>query len=220
MIVLAVIILILAALLLLSVGVDASYNEDGFILKVKIGPFRINLVPGKEKKEEKEKKPGKKGKKKADKSAAASKKKKAKLKLKLDDIKTILGIALNALGRFRRSISVDFLKLHILVGGGDPYSAVMNYGYINAAIGGAIPLLHRVFKVKKEDIGTAMDFDGDKLKVDGQAVLSVRIWEILLIVLCAGFGFIKWFISYKRRNKSAAETTKKITEETSAEKGN
>ncbi|MBR5489896.1 MAG: DUF2953 domain-containing protein, partial [Oscillospiraceae bacterium] len=206
--------------LLLSVGVDAAYNEDTFFLKVKIGPFRINLVPGKEKGEEKKEKPKKKEKKKVDKTAKTSQKKKAKLKLKFDDIKTILRIALDALGRFRRSISVDFLKLHILVGGGDPYSAVMNYGYINSAIGGVIPLLHRVFKVKKEDIGTDMDFDGDKLKVDGQAVLSVRIWEILLIVFCAGYAFIKWFISYKRRNKPAKETNKEITEDTSAEKGN
>ena len=115
---------------------------------------------------------------------------------------------------------MDSLVLHVLVGSPDPYDTVMKYGYINAAIGGAIPLLHRVLKIKKEDIATAVDFDGDKLQIEGGIVLSIRIWEILLIVLCAAIAFIKWFIPYKRRNKSARETNTKITEDSSAEKGN
>lgn len=116
--------------------------------------------------------------------------------------------------------------LHFLAAGPDPYSAVMNYGYFNAAIGGLRPLLHRAFRIKDEDFASAIDFEADKLKIDGRIVLTVRIGEILFLVLCAAFGFLKWFLSHKHRTKAQAKETEvtanneKITENSSAEKGN
>ncbi len=233
MIALGIIILILLLIFLLPVGVDAAYIDSVFTLKAKLGPFNIGIVPGKEKAaEEKEKKPKKEKKKKkaVDAKTEPSKKTKKKLKLSFDDVITIIRIALRALGRFRRSISVDKLMLHILTAGPDPYSTVMNYGYFNAAVGALRPLLHKAFRIKDEDYASAIDFEGDKLKVDGRIVLTVRIGEILLLVLCAVFALIRWFLGVRRRNKALAKaqakeldiktTNGKITENSSAEKGN
>ena len=223
MIALGIIILILIIILLLPVGADAAYIDSAFSLKAKLGPIKIGLIPGKEKPEEKEKKtskPGKnKKKKKTDAGASdAGKKDKPKLKLSFDDVMTIIRIALNALGRFRRSIKVDKLTVHLVTAGPDPYSAVMSYGYFNAAIGALRPLLHRVFKIRNEDYASAVDFEADRLKIEARIVLTVRIGEILLLVLCAAFAFLKWFLSYRRRNKRC--NNEKITENSSAEKGN
>ncbi len=228
MIALGIILLLIILLLILPVGADAAYTGGELALKVKIGPFRLGILPAK-KKAEGEKKPKKKPKvKKAKKAEAAAEGKankksaKPKQKLTFDDIMGIVRLGLEALGRFRRSISVDLLKLHITAAGSDPYSAVMNYGYINAAIGALLPLLHKVFKFKKEDYDSRIDFEAEKLGIDAHLVMSVRIGEILLIVICAAFGFLKWLLRRKRRAKAeakAAAAKEKITENSSAEKG-
>ena len=59
MIVLGIIILILIIILLLPVGADAAYIAGAFSLRVKAGPFRFGIVPGKNKGEKKAKKPKK-----------------------------------------------------------------------------------------------------------------------------------------------------------------
>ncbi len=235
MLVIGIIVVILVLILILPVGADAAYADNMFSLSIKAGPFRIGILPSKHKDgDKKAKKPAKakktkKTKKDENSGSDAQDKgaKKPKMKLRFDDIMGIVRIGLSALGRFRRSISIDLLKLHLVTAGPDPYSAVMSYGYINAAVGAALPLLHKAFKVKKEDYASDVDFESDKLKIDLRAVLSVRIWEILLIVLCAAFGFVKWMLRRKRRLKAEAKAkaqaqadkTKK-TEESSAEKGN
>ena len=230
MIALGIIILIIVIILLFPVGVDAAYADSAFALKAKLGPFRLNIIPGKKsgedkKKESAAKKPRKEKKKPS--AKAESGKKKGKLKLKLEDVLSIVRIGLNALGRFRRSIRIDLLKFHFSSGGTDPYSTVMNYGYLNSALGALRPLLHRAFRMGKEDYASAVDFESDKLSFDARLVLSIRIGQILLIALCAAFAFLKWYLALRRKNKAAAKAAaaqnaenEKITENSSAEKGN
>ena len=225
MIALGIIILILILLLILPVGADAAYVDGSFTLKVKAGPLRISILPSKAKESgEKKAKKQKKTKKTTSEGGKGEEKKakKPKQKLSFEDIKGIIRLGLEALGRFRRSISVDELMLHLVTAGPDPYSAVMNYGYFNAAIGALLPAIHKVFKIRKEDYTSQIDFEAEKMKIDARIVLSVRIGEILLIVLCAAFGFLKWILKRRRRAKAeakAAAAKEKITENSSAEKG-
>jgi len=225
LIALGIIVLILLIVLLLPVGADAGYIGGVLSLKVKAGPFSIGILPSKKtkdgrKKEKKPKKPKKEKKKTAAEDVKDKKSKKQKQKLSFEDIMGIVRLALKTLGRFRRSLSVDRLMIHVVASGSDPYAAVMNYGYVNAAIGALLPLIHRCFKVKTEDYDSGIDFEAEKLKIDAQIVLSLRIGEILLIVLCAAWGFLRWMRGRKRRAKAEkAKNTEKITEDTSAEKG-
>ena len=227
MLALGIIVILLILLLILPVGADAAYADNVFSLAVKAGLFRIGILPPKAGGDrEKKKKPvkdkkSKKQKKESDGTQTKSAKK-PKMKLSFDDIMGIVRIALSALGRFRRSISIDMLKLHLVTAGPDPYTAVMNHGYFNAAVGAVLPLLHRAFKVKHEDYASSIDFESDKLRIDARAVLSVRIWEILLIVFCAAFAFLKWLLRRKRRLRAetaAQDNNKEKTEVSSAEKG-
>ena len=138
MIALGIIILILILLLILPVGADAAYVDGSFTLKVKAGPLRISILPSKAKESgEKKAKKQKKTKKTTSEGGKDEEKKakKPKQKLSFEDIKGIIRLGLEALGRFRRSISVDELMLHLVTAGPDPYSAVMNYGYFNACFG-------------------------------------------------------------------------------------
>lgn len=196
---LIIILAIIILLLLLPVGVDAAFAEGVLSLKVKAGPVKVRILPAKPKKhgEKPEEKKPKKPKRKKEKPA------KPKRKLTFEDIKGIARLALRALSRLRRMLSIDVLMLHLRVGGDDPYETVVRYGTINAALGAGLPYLHRAFKIRKQDIQTAIDFAGDKTSADARFEGSYRIWEILLIAVCAGASFIVWTL--RRRKRARAE---------------
>lgn len=217
MIALAIILAVLVLILILPVGADVSYIGNVFSLAVKAGPVKIGILPKKKKDEaEQADKPKKEKKKKAkveETEGEAEKEAKPKQKLNFEDIMGIVRLALDALGRFRRSLSIDVLMLHLTTAGPDPYSAVMNYGYFNAAIGALLPSLHRAFKVKKEDIASQIDFEAEKLKIDARLQLTIRIGEILLIALCAGFALLKWILRRRKRAKAEAKAAAKAEKE-------
>ncbi len=225
LIALGIIIVILILILLLRVGADASYADGLFSLAIKIGPFSKKLLPAPEKPEGEEKKPKKEKKKKKAPAADKEEKKKksGKKKFTLRDILGIIKIGLKALGNFWRKISIDHLKLHFVFGGGDPYDTVMGFGYFNAAVGALLPLLHKAFNIKDEDYDSKIDFECDKIKIDARVCATIRIGEILIVALCALYAAIRWYLPIMRRNKAAAKAEKsneKITEKSSAEKGN
>jgi len=212
--VLIIILVLILILLLTPVGVDFSLLEDEAVLNAKIGFWRTQLLPARDDKPEKEKKPKKEKKKKTKETSSASdetgeetkkKKQKVKLKFTFDDIIEILKIALRALGRFGRSISVDTLMLHITAAAPDPYDTAMQYGYINAAFGTLMPLARKALKIRHEDITTAMSFETQKTKINARVVVTVQIWEILHIVFCAAFAALVWFIRIRRASKKAAK---------------
>lgn len=215
---LIIILILLLVLLLTPVGVDFSYIEGQMFLRAKIGLWYIQLLPTDPDKPKKERKPKKekkerKKKKKAklpeetveDDTAGKKKKPKAKLKFTFDDIIEILKIAFRALGRFGRSISIDYLELHLTAAAPDPYDAVMQYGYVNAAFGTLMPLARKVLKIRREEIGTDMSFDMQKTEITARVAATLQIWEILHIVFCAAFSALVWFIRIKRASKKAAK---------------
>ena len=200
---LIIILAIIILLLLLPVGVDAAFAGGVFSLRVKAGPVKVRILPAKPKKrgEEQEDKP---------KKPRQKKKKPAKRKSKLtfEDIKGIARLALRALSRLRRLLSIDVLALRLRVGGDDPYGAVVQYGAINAALGAGLPYLHRAFKIKKQDIQTAIDFAAEKTTADARFEGSYQIWEILLIAVCAGASFAVWMLRRRRRARAEEKARK------------
>lgn len=190
-----IILAIIILLLLLPVGVDAAFLEGVFSLAVKAGPLKIRILPAKPKKP---KKPKKKKDKKEDSA-------KPKQKLTLEDIKGIGRLALKALSRLRRFLSIDVLTVHLRVGGGDPYDTVKQYGAINAALGAALPYLHGAFKIKKQDIQTAIDFSEEKLSADARLAATYQIWEILCIAFCALGSLTVWLVRRKKRARAEAK---------------
>ena len=228
MIAIAIILVILILLLSLKVGVDVSYLGGVLALAVKAGPLKIAILPKKEKPEGEKKE--KKKKKKPEQAEAESEQEKPKKekkkgpKLTLEDILEIARLALKAVGRFFGSLRMDYLLLHLTTAGPDPYSAVMNYGYFNAALGALLPLLRRIFKIGREDISSQVDFDSDKLKIDAGTAITIRIGQILFIALCAVFAFLRWLLRRRRRIKAeqrsaAAEAKKQENNNTQPEKG-
>ena len=196
---LIIIIIVLLAAALIPIGASAGCIGGEFSAKLVIGPARITLFPRRNAKPKKEKK-SRKGK-----NAAGDEKsgKKPKPKLKKSDIVEIAELALKTLGRLRRRLLIDELKLYISFASEDPFDAVKLYGAANAALGAALPLFHAAFRVKDEDIQTRVCFDADKTDASGKFTATFRVWEIIHIAVCAAIGYLKWT---GRRKKRSSET--------------
>lgn len=209
---LVIILAIIILLLLLPIGVDAAFSGGVFSLSVRAGPLRLRLLPAKPKKGAESRKSKKPKKKKVSPDKPESKSK-TKLKLTLADIKELAGLALRALSRLRRFLSIDVLMLHLRVAGDDPYDTVRQYGAVNAALGALLPQLHRAFEIKKEDIQTAIDFSQEKTGADVRFAATYRIWELLCIAFCALGSGIAWLLRNRKRTRAAAAAARAKAEQ-------
>ena len=209
MIVWGIVLAVIVLLLLTKVGVHVRYGDE-LALSAKVGLLRIRILPAKKKKPGKKKPEAEaKKEKKKKKPKAAEGHEKKKQKLALEDILDIVKLGLKSLGRFGRALRLDRLHLHICVAKDDPYDTVLQYGYLNAALGAGLPLLHRAFKIRDEDITTAFRFDTAEMALQAEVTATFRIGAILRIGLCAGGGFMVWLIRRKRRARAQEKAEKK-----------
>ncbi len=195
-----IVIVVLLLILAFPIGIDAAYSADERFLKLKLGPFRKTLLPGKKTKKPKQKKK----KKEKPKQEEEPEKKKEKRSFTLDDILTLAEIAIDALHRFRIHLSVDRFLLYWTASASDPYSAVQQYGKVNAVLGVLLSKAHNVLKIRDEDVRTTLDLEAEHPTIRTRLILSIQIWEILLILICAGGAGLRWIIKKKRNEKAAA----------------
>ena len=197
--ILLIIALLLTAFNLLRVGVDAEYDGEALFLRVKAGPVKITILPKREKpakpkKKKKEKPP------KDDKDEEQPKKKK-KSPLTLPTLLKLVRPALEAVGTFRRKLSVDLLRLHARVGSGDPYSTAMTFGYLQSAVYGLHPLAERALNVKERDVWLTPDFTSDGIAAEGRLILTIRIGQIVWIALVLGWKALLVIIRQRRKKR-------------------
>ena len=207
-----------AALILLlcltRVGARAELRRDGVTLDAKIGPFHIRILPAKET-PEKKKKPEKKAKK--PEKAGEEKPKKSLPKIALADIKdavhTLAPPLKRALGRTRRGIRVQPLRLLVTVGGSeDPAAAAELYGYLHAGVWTAMPVLEQLLVIPDPYIHVGIDFDAPQTAVEGELGVSIRIGTLLAVGLGIGIPALRWFLRF--RKKQPPKTEKETAENT------
>lgn len=197
MLVWIIVIVLLLLILACPVGIDAAYTQDARHLKLKIGPFRKQLLPA-----EKKKKPQKPPE--AGKQEEKSREEKKKRKITPDDILTLAEIALDTLHAFRMHLTVDRFLLHWTAAAKDPYDAVQQYGRINAVLGIMAGKAHASLTIRDEDIQAQLDLTREKPLIEVCLILSIQIWEILWIGLCAGAKGLRWLMNKKRNERAAA----------------
>ena len=202
MLVLFIVIAVFALFLILPVGMDFLYSGGKTVLKAKLGPLRIALLPHKQgKRTAKKKTAGKSAGDKKQTGHAMKAKQEAFPKLRLREIMELARIALQALAAIRKNLSIDLLRLHICCGAEDPYDAVMRYGYLNAGLGVLAPPFHALCKVREEDVRTFVDFTDGRTKVEAQLIVSLQIWEILMIGGSAGWAVFRWYRNRRKNNR-------------------
>ncbi len=190
LIVIGIILLVLLLVGLIPVGAEAEYDDDGFRLKVRVGPLRLRLG-GREEKQKKERA----DKKKKEPAEPEEEKKKKKLP-SLELIKIALKRGYAFLCRLVSRFRVDVLKLHFTSAFDDPYVTAMAY----AAAGTAMDGLLRVGKghISFSDLRADVDFDRASPSVDLRVALHIRICQLVHEGLGFAFGFLIDFLRFKR----------------------
>lgn len=187
----------------IPVGVDARYHENALALRLKIGLFKLQILPAKPKK----KKAAPKKEKSAPKNAAAKPAKPKKQfqmpKLTLQDILALVDLACDTLGNLRRKLRVEVLVLHVTLDGSDPAKAAILYGRAWAGIGMLTPKLDRLFVIKKRDIQPVLDYNEKEMKVDAHLALTITIGRAISLAGRAGVRFLKLWLNKKK----AVQTT-------------
>ena len=208
--VLAVLVLILLLLGQVRVGGRAEFNEKGFFLWIRLGRFKLKILPA----GPKEEKIGKPKKPKKEKEPKKPKKEKPPTPLPekiggaLEYAQALLPVALEAAKGMWRGLRVDVLELELTAGGSDPADAAMLYGQANAALGALWHPLTRAFHVKDGTARVKLDFDALGTTLYGQAALSIKIGTLVWIGLGAGwkalFGALAARKRLKRKRRKAA----------------
>lgn len=209
--ILAVVVLVLLLMGQVRVGGRAEFNAEGFFLWIRLGRFRIKLLPAKPKGEEKPPKPRKpkKEKRKKPKEEKPSVPLPEKIGGALEYAQALLPVALEAAGGMWRGLRVDTLRLELTAGAADPADAANLYGQANAALGALWYPLIRMFHVKDGAAQVKLDFNAPGMTVYGTAALSIKIGTVMWIGLRVGckalFGVLaaRKRLKIKRRQRKA-----------------
>lgn len=200
-----IVLLVLAVLVLIGcipVGVDAGFDGE-LRVALKVGFFRLRILPSKPKKPKKQKKQQEAEKKPAQKPASAPKK--PLFSGDPQELRALLQLGVRTLGDLRRKLRVELLILHLHFGGGDdPAKNAIAYGRAWAVIGGITPLLDRLFVIRKCQIEPCFDPQADKMRVQGRIVLTMTIGRALSLGIRAGLGFLK-IVTEKKKGDAEYE---------------
>ena len=208
---LVVLIIFIAILLLIFAvpyGVDASYENAVLRLGVKAGPFRIWLLPKKEKSEKKLQKQQNKA---AGKKPAKNKEQdqaqtvKPKKKLDIPFLIALVKIGCRAIKRVSRSFSVDYLRLYYVVATNDPYDTAIQYSYLCGALAAVPEILGDTVHVRKQDVQLGMDFTREKPEISGRIVISLQLYKLVWVACLFGVEFMRWKKTHRTPDVEANE---------------
>lgn len=202
-------------LAVLPLGVRIRYDAEGFLLKLILGPLKITLFPRpKKEKKEKQKEPSKEEKtepkqeENLPKPPVPPKQEPAKEKKpaggSLTDFIPLVKVALDLLGDFRRKLRLDDLYLRLILASSDPCDLAMNYGKTWAAVGNLLPVLEKIFVIKKRDVEVECDFTAAETKVIARLDLTITLGRLLALVVLYGIRALKEFIHLRNKRKGGA----------------
>lgn len=204
--ILGVLLLVLVIALLIPAQVRFSYDQGAIALWLRYGPVKLQLFPPREKKPKPEPPSQAEG---AQQEPAAEtpeiaskKKKKPRAGINLEQIlyslETLPPILGRALRRTGRRIRVGPLKVHLLIGCGDPAATARLYGRLQAALAAGLPILHGAVSVKDQDIQLFPDFLGDRMDCIADVGTSLRPWDLVSVGIRAGGSALKWFLGFRK----------------------
>ena len=160
---------------------------------------------------------------------------KAKEKLTLSAILYIVKLALRALKvlftKFGRSLKIRAVRLNVRVASEDAAKTAYMYGLISAALSNLMAFLSENMNFRatdRKEVSVSADFLSDKPEFDLHIVLSIRVGQVISMllktVLAAGIYYVKNPMpgkkksahkghAPKRRNKKKQETKKQDSSE-------
>lgn len=199
LLILGIVVLALVLLSLVRVGVRVQYAQDRPEVRLLAGPVRITLYP------RKAKGPGRRQRKRAKSDQAPGEKGKLPpLEELIPLIRQLLPLGLEAAGRLRRKIRIDFFFLDVTVASADPARAAVNYGRLNGAIGMFWPLVEQNCKVKQWRIRTWVDFTAVHPTVCLRTAATLTVGQLLALGIWAAVNVLPILSKFKQPEAGAA----------------
>ncbi len=204
------IILFLVLILLIPIGVKASFKDE---LKavLKIGFIPVQLYPPKPKKEKKKKK--KKPEEPKDKKKEKPKKKKPSMVKEkgimwlIDTIQQAAALATGALKSFFRHLVLKRLNISIIYHGEDADDTAVKYGYFCLAVYPAVSALVKAAKCRHYGVDIAPSFnEGEESHYAVDIHAQIRVFWIVALVFRYGLKAIRLLLRL-RRAKTKEEKT-------------
>ena len=200
--ILGALVLLIVLVLSLRVGVQVSFGEE-LRAKAKIGPVKITLFPKSEKKEKEPQATEKK----------AANGKKAKVKFTFSDVRQALPIVLDAvqkaLGKVRRTVRIDPLRVSITFGDENPAKVAEMYGWAGTAVWTLMPPLEELLHIPDPRIHLEADYNRFSTRFEGEVGLSFRIGQLLRIALLL-MPILRWYLQWQK-DKEAAKNKEQVT---------
>jgi len=106
-------------------------------------------------------------------------------------------------GRVLTAPTIDILKLYISVGG-EPDECAVRYGQICAGVGALLAPLENTFAVLKRDVGVRCTFGSEKLKIDLETRVTLKIYEVIAL-LVAGLRLLLCLYREVNMNKKVVQ---------------
>lgn len=208
---------LLLLVLLLPARVRVMLRQEKFFLWVGLGPFRLRLLPWKEKKPKKQKKsenpeeakpqkrepppsPPPQAERPGEAAGPAPQIRKEKEstpvsggmeKLDIPYIMDLIHLGLSAMEQFRRALRVDRFLLDCAIATGDAAKTAMAYGAAAAGVGMFLPLLEENLRVRKKDIQVICDFEGTESQIFLEVQVSALVFQLLIIGIKVLRGFLR-----------------------------
>ena len=132
----------------------------------------------------------------AEKAEKAELKKQGKVKKKPlgETISLILALVKTAVGRFAKHLRVRVARLHINVATGDAASTAILYGTVAQSAAYIAALLDSTKTLKnaaRADVDIHADYLSEKTTADIEIGFSLRVWQVIDILIRTGITFIK-----------------------------
>ena len=203
---------IVIALALLPLGASIKYDSQGPLVRVIAGPIRFKVYPAKKKKEKpkKDKEPksddkSEKSEEKPAKSQPSEKKPEEEKKGgSITDFLPLVQVALELLGDFGRKLRVNRLELKLIMAADDPCDLAVNYGRAWAAVGNLLPLLERIFVIKKRNVEVECDFTASETLIFAQLDLTITLGRILSLGVRHGLHALREYLKIMKLRKGGA----------------
>ena len=204
---LGVILLALLVLLLMPVSLRVSYERGVLRAWLRYAGRDIVLYP-REKQEQQE--PEEKTEKEKKSDAKKSGVNREQISYSLEKLPPLI---LKVLRRTARGISLRPLKLYLLVASADPADTAQLYGKLHGTFNAVLPQLHRILRIKEQDIRLYPDFCEERMDCIADIGIRTSPGRLLAIVLFAAIGVLKWYLGFKKRADKPEKEPKQTTAE-------
>lgn len=188
------ILLSLWLLSLLRIGASASYDDTGFVLRLRAGPLWVTLFPPRRR----EKPPRAKEKKKPAKEPEEPPARKGG---SLALVRKFLPLGCEAAGRFKNKVRIDSIRWTLIWGAPDPAAAAIGYGMANAALGMLWPLVEHNFLVRERELDIQIDYGAGAPRTSIYAALSLTIGQAVVMSVVLGVKALRLLLEYRKETK-------------------